>query len=70
MYKQDVISYFGSQVAVADALGIGKAGVSLWGEVVPELRAMQLERLTDGKLRYDASIYTSQKNNTESVANA
>ncbi|SUO95210.1 Cro/CI family transcriptional regulator [Suttonella ornithocola] len=60
MFKKDVITYFGSQIAVADALGIGKSSVSLWGRVIPQLRAMQLEQLTGGKLHYDEFVYSSK----------
>ncbi len=50
MKTSDVIAYFGTQDAVAEALGISQAAVSQWGAEVPELRAFQLERITNGKL--------------------
>lgn len=54
MKKTDVIYHFGSSIKLAEALGINKSAVSQWGEDVPELRAYQIERLTEGKLRVHA----------------
>lgn len=51
MKKQDVIDYYGSNLAVARALGISGAAVSRWGEVIPEKQALKLEKLTEGKLK-------------------
>jgi len=51
MEKTQAISHFGSAANLARALGISKAAVSQWKDQVPELRALQLERLTDGELR-------------------
>ncbi len=54
MKKTDAINYFGSSIKLAEALGLNKSAVSQWGEEVPELRAFQLERLTDGELKVHA----------------
>ena len=51
MFKKEVITYFGSCSAIAEALGVSKSSVSQWGETVPQLRAYQIERLTGGKLK-------------------
>jgi DNA-binding transcriptional regulator YdaS (Cro superfamily) len=53
MKTQDAIRYFGSQAALARALGIGRASVNAWGESMPIDRQCQVEVLTDGKLRAD-----------------
>lgn len=53
MRRSDVIEHFGTMTAVAKALGIGKAFVSKWGEVVPQRYAYEIERLTKGKLKAD-----------------
>ena len=42
--------------AVAAALGIKVPSVYGWGEMVPRLRQLQLERLTKGKLKADPGI--------------
>jgi hypothetical protein len=57
MYKKDVISFFGQQVKVAEYLGIYKAAVSAWPEVIPEKNALKLEKLTNGHLKYDPKFY-------------
>jgi DNA-binding transcriptional regulator YdaS (Cro superfamily) len=50
MKKTDAIEFFGNQVRLAKKLNIDPGAVSQWGEHVPELRAYQLERITNGKL--------------------
>ncbi|MBB1389498.1 Cro/Cl family transcriptional regulator [Shewanella sp. SG44-6] len=50
MKKSDVIKFFGGTAATAAALKIKSQSVSGWGEEVPELRAFQIERLTNSEL--------------------
>ncbi len=57
MEKNKVISYFKSGVNTAKALNISKASVSGWGVIIPEKQALKLERLTNGKLKYDPAFY-------------
>jgi DNA-binding transcriptional regulator YdaS (Cro superfamily) len=57
MYKADVIKFFGSVGAVAAKLGIDPAAVSQWGEVIPRLRAFELERLSNYQLKIDLTLY-------------
>ncbi len=57
MYKKDVIDHFGTQRAVAKALGISDAAVSQWKEVIPEKDAYRLEIVTAGALKYQESAY-------------
>lgn len=60
MLKKDVIAYYGNSVsAVARALGINHAAVSQWGEVVPMLRAYQVESLTKRRLKVDPKLYVT-----------
>jgi len=51
MTKDELIHHFGSQSAVAAALGIKQPSVSTWSDPLPELRQLEIERLTGGKLR-------------------
>ncbi len=51
MTKEEAIKYYGSQSAVAEAIGIVQVSVCKWGEYPPELRQIQLERATKGKLK-------------------
>jgi len=58
MTKTDVIRYFKTQEEVAKCLTeagyeISQAAVSQWKERIPPLRAFQLERITNGKLKAD-----------------
>lgn len=56
MLKKDAIAYFGTQRALAEALGIRTQSISDWPETVPELRQLQLERITGGQLKADPTI--------------
>lgn len=49
--KDEVVEYFGSQRAVAEALGVSEQAISKWTEFVPRGRAWQLELMTNGKLK-------------------
>lgn len=40
---------------LSDALGISRQAVYQWGEEVPELRALQLERMTHGRLQVETA---------------
>lgn len=53
MTKKDVIKWFGSEKAVADALGLWPQAVYKWPEQIPKLRQFQIERLTKGELKAD-----------------
>lgn len=52
MKKQEAVSHFGSQAALARALNIKKAAVSQWREI-PIGRQCQIEIVTDGALKAD-----------------
>lgn len=56
MKTKDAISYFKSQSALARALGIRPPSVAGWGEVVPELRQLQIEAITGGQLKADERV--------------
>lgn len=57
MRKSDAVRYFGTEYRVAKALGINQSAVSRWTTYVPLIRAMQIERLSGGKLRADPDAY-------------
>lgn len=52
MTKQEAVNHFGTQAALARALGIKKAAVSEWSEI-PIGRQCQIEILTSGMLVAD-----------------
>ncbi|MDG9671848.1 Cro/CI family transcriptional regulator [Hahella aquimaris] len=56
MKKTEAVDYFGNQANLAKALGIAPAAVYQWGDFIPELRAFQLERITNGKLKHARTL--------------
>ncbi|CNG69979.1 TPA: Cro/Cl family transcriptional regulator [Yersinia enterocolitica] len=57
MLKKEVIAHFGSQRAVARALGISDAAVSQWKPVIPEKDAYRLAEVTNGALKFEETAY-------------
>lgn len=51
MTKDDAVAKFGTQMALAKALGMSQGSISLWGEYPPPIRQLQIEALTAGELR-------------------
>ena len=50
---KEIIKWFGSQVELARQLGVTQAAVAQWvaDEKVPPYRAIQIERITDGRFK-------------------
>lgn len=57
MKTEDAIRHFETKAELARQLGIGRASLTSWGPLVPPLRAVALERLTGGKLKFDENEY-------------
>lgn len=53
----DAINFYGTQAALADALDMAQPTISGWGEEPPDLRQIQLERITKGKLKANPACY-------------
>ena len=52
MTKDDAIAWAGgTQALLAEKLGMKQSSVSLWGDRIPPLRQLQIERLSGGALR-------------------
>lgn len=51
MLKEEAIKHYGSQSALARALGIAQASVAGWSEYPPDGRQLQIEKITKGKLK-------------------
>lgn len=64
MLKEEVIKHFGKAKSVCEVLNLSSGSVSQWGKVIPETQAFRLERLTNGALKYDPSLYESKHNQT------
>ncbi|WP_082783689.1 Cro/CI family transcriptional regulator [Snodgrassella sp. CFCC 13594] len=60
MRKSDVITYYGSGIAVARVLKISSSAVSQWALLIPEKQAYRLEKITQGQLKVDPSLYDDQ----------
>jgi hypothetical protein len=54
MTKDQAVEHFGTQVLLAQALGMSQGSVSLWGAYPPALRQLQLEAITGGALKAEA----------------
>lgn len=65
MNKSSVVEFYGSQRAIAIAIGLSDQAVSQWSELIPKGAALELEKLTDGALKCDLSMYKvrHRKNN-------
>lgn len=59
MTRSDALKHYRTQTALAEALGIGQSSVAEWGEEIPALRQIQLERITLGALRADPECWPS-----------
>ena len=57
MKTNKAIQHFGSQAELARVLGLSRSAVCRFGAIMPELRAMQVERATNGELKYDPKVY-------------
>ncbi|HFW3714902.1 TPA: Cro/CI family transcriptional regulator [Salmonella enterica subsp. enterica serovar 6,7:y:-] len=49
MKKIKAIEFAGSKAELARLLKVSKAAVSQWGDEIPELRALQLEKILEKK---------------------
>lgn len=62
MRKKDVIEYYGgSQSKAARALGLTRAAISIWPELVPLAPAYRIQVLTNNKLKVDPTLYRKAK---------
>lgn len=60
MKTQDAISHFGTQTALAKALGITQPTVAEWGEYPPPLRQLQIQQVTVGKLQAEPNVFATK----------
>ena len=51
MKTKDAIIYAGGSLRLAQLLGITCGAISQWGDTVPDIRQLQIERVTFGALR-------------------
>lgn len=61
MRKTDVIEFFGSATAAADALGVTLSAVSQWKEIIPRGAAYTALAVSGGALQVDPSLYPRKR---------
>jgi transcriptional repressor of cell division inhibition gene dicB len=61
MLKTDVIAHFGSVKATCKALGITKAAVSAWKDIIPVGSAYKTQVITGGILQVNPNLYPPKK---------
>lgn len=67
MDKKDVLEHFGGAEAqgtirrIAKALDVSTQWVNQWPDLIPEVQAARLEKLTDGVLVYLPEDYVKDK---------
>lgn len=61
-----IFEHFGSAKALADELGISQSAVSQWQVTgIPPTRAIEIERITDGKIKaIEIMEYNNNANQT------
>lgn len=57
MRKADVLVYFKTQAAVAEALDITQPSVAAWGDYPPDNRQLRLEEITNGELKAEPGCF-------------
>jgi DNA-binding transcriptional regulator YdaS (Cro superfamily) len=57
MLKKTAVEHFGGVVKLAKALHIKPPSVSEWGVIIPEQKALRLEKITKGQLVYNEIFY-------------
>jgi len=59
MCLNSVVSYFGGKkINIAKKLCVTTGYVSQWGDIIPEPMATKLAVITNGELKYQASLYS------------
>lgn len=60
MKTKDAIDHFGTQTALAKALGITQPTVAEWGEYPPPLRQLQIQQVTVGQLQAEPNVFSTR----------
>lgn len=53
MKKDEAIKFFGSVTELAKRLNVSTQSISQWGKIIPQRRAFEIERITNGALKAD-----------------
>ncbi len=60
MLKKDAVKFYGCEARLAKALGIHRSAVLRWRKWVPLPRAVQLEKMSGGHLKYNLDDYVGR----------
>lgn len=61
MTKVDAVKHYKTQQKLATALGMSQASISGWGEYPPAIRQLQLQRITNGRLKAEPGLLSVKK---------
>ena len=61
MKTADAKKYFGSRTRLAYVLGLTPIAITMWGDEVPELRAYELDDLTNGDLKHKSRFKRKER---------
>ena len=70
MKVETALDFYKTQQLLGKALGISQAAVSKWGRLMPEKQALKLERITDGALKDEPSLYAASDQTGQEKAKA
>jgi len=59
--KNEAVKFFGNKTKLAMAAGVKPSSVSVWGDLVPEGKAMRLQLASNGVLKYDPAVYDAYR---------
>lgn len=57
MTKKEAVDFYVTQIALAKALDITQSTVAGWGDYPPDIRQVQLEMITGGKLKAEPECF-------------
>lgn len=61
MKTDQVLAYFGGKRETAEALGLSTQAVQAWKTIIPQVQAWRIDRMTNGALKIDESLYSIRK---------
>ncbi|EAX4622201.1 hypothetical protein UP57_004026 [Salmonella enterica subsp. enterica serovar Hermannswerder] len=64
MFKSDAVAFFGGRGAIsriASITGVTHGAVSQWPDLIPKGAALELEKITNGALKCDLSLYKGRQ---------
>lgn len=63
MKTVDALNYFGGNTALTSILGLSSGAISQWGDFPPDLRQLQIEKLSRGVLKAESYLTPKRPKN-------